>query len=327
MFAKTYFDRVARAYGRLCAQKAANKGEPLPVVESARLAGLEKGRKIAQVSAILTFLLPATVIFLATHMGWTIFLTILLGYIMVILANSPVFLIFAQDSRRTKQLEKQLVDVLYKVGTNLASGTITLPRAILNVANETSEPARLELKKVANRLIYARVPFDEAIKVIARDNDSPLIYNICALLSAAYKEVKEEHASTVLTEAATTMTKIKMIEEEKAAAMSEPISNLVIILVFMLPIMVTIVSKLVDPLAPLLAMSPTIRKILAMFFGGTTTTGVLDIRGIATILRHFLLVEGSIGIVLTGLLIKRDIIWAMKLLAMFLFIFMVTLFI
>ncbi|RLE43411.1 hypothetical protein DRJ19_02615, partial [Candidatus Woesearchaeota archaeon] len=127
--------------------------------------------------------------------------------------GATVLLPMFRDSRRTKKLEKQMVNVLRSAGSFLSAGILSVDVAVLDAADRSKHPAKFEFRRVAN-LMKAGHPFPSAIMSVAQANDSEVITRVCTLISVSYEQIPKEFAYDVFLTAADTMERMELIHEK-----------------------------------------------------------------------------------------------------------------
>jgi Flp pilus assembly protein TadB len=319
MMPKGFKMKIARGYARLQAQKVANRRAPIPEIDRVYRLSEARGLKIAETVPVVA-IAAAVTISLAIALLPTFIqglrippITIIsIGYLVMVAALSPVILIMRADSKRTNRLELQMVDMLTKAGTTISAGAVHLPTAVIATADESEEPIRSELRLVYNEMFAVRRSFDKAIMGIAMRNDSPVVYRACALMASSYREVKEEYASVALTQAAEMIRTTKSLEADKDAAFTSPLLQLVMLVLFLLPLVIIIVVGLVHTLSPLMGFVKQAQRALP---GAAPIEEAVTPEDIMPTLPVFLLIEGFVTVAAIGFLVKRNAFWTIKMLS------------
>lgn len=321
MMPKQFKIRFARGYARLQAQKVAKRGAPIPEVDRVYKLSEAKGFKIAEICPVLAVAGAAVVGILLSLLPMLIegvrvpiVATISASYLVMISGLSPIIIISYFDNRRTDKLERQMIDMLTRAGTAISAGAVSLPSAVISIADESSEPIKSELRLVYNEMSAVRRPFDKAIMGIALRNDSPVIYRACALMASSFIEVKEEYASTALAQAAEMIRITKSLQADKNSAFASPLLQLAMLVLFLLPLIIIIVVGLVFSLAPLAGFVEQAQGYVGKLTGQVIIEEQVAPADVLPVLPVFLLVEGIVTVLAIGFLVKRSVFWTIKLL-------------
>jgi len=311
--------KIINGYGRITAQKAANRGLPMKKIIDAQEAGRIKGEKISKKIPLIAVgggVVGPTIVGV-TFPGVPFVVFPILGFLLVVTLMLPLLLILYRDAKRTARLEIQMEDTLRKVGTSLATGMITIPGAIFAVAEEREQPIKFELERVYSEMVVRKRSFDEAIMIIAKENDSILLTRACALMASSYRQIREESIHVALTSAADMISKTREISDTKETAFTGPILKLGMLILFLLPIVITVAAGLLKSLAPMQELIRAATERIVIARGEAVPMEVLF-----GVLPVFLLVEGVVACFSIGLLVKRNLLWTLRLFSVFAVIFL-----